>query len=60
MDFCHLQRSLALSMVKKFMNKETTAASKSKTAAKRFYQSKCGEILKKEGSRIGKMAGQQI
>ena len=45
---------------KKFLNKVTSASRRIKTAATKSDQSKCGKILKKEGSKIGKLAGKQL
>ena len=45
---------------KKFINKGISASKRLKTAAAKFNQSKYGKILKKEGSKIDKLAGQQL
>ena len=45
---------------KKFLNKGINASKRIKTAAKKFNQRKYGKILKKEGSKIGKLAGKQL
>ena len=45
---------------KEFVKKRVSAAKRFKTAPKMFNKSKYGKTLKKEGSKIGKMAGKQI
>ena len=45
---------------KKFLNKGISASKRIKTAATKFGQSKYGKVLKKEGSKIGKLAGKQL
>ena len=45
---------------KKFVSKEISASRRIKTAAKKFNESKYGKILKKEGLKVGKLAGKQV
>ena len=45
---------------KKFLNKETSASKRIKNSATKFNESKCGKTLKKEGSKVGKLAGKQL
>ena len=45
---------------KKFVNKGISASKRIKTAATKFNQSKYGQKLKKEGLKVGKLAGKQL
>ena len=45
---------------KKFLNKGTSASKRIKDTASKFNQSKCGKILKNQGSEFGKIAGKKI
>ena len=45
---------------KKLVSKEISASRRIKTAAKKFNESKYGKILKKEGLKVGKLAGKQV
>ena len=45
---------------KKMINKGANVSKRIKTAAKKFNQSKYGKILKKEGPKVGKLAGKQL
>ena len=41
----------------KFLNKGILASKRIKTVAKKFNESKSGKVLKKEGTKVGKLAG---
>ena len=45
---------------KKLANKGILASKTIKIAAKKFNQNKYGQVLKREGSKIGKLAGKQL
>ena len=45
---------------KKFINKGISASKRIKTAAKKFDQIKFGQTSKKEGLKVGKLAGKQL
>ena len=45
---------------KKFLNKGISAFKIIKNSATKLNQSKCGKMLKKEGTKVGKLAGKQL
>ena len=56
MDLCLLLKILDLNMVKKIID----SSKKIKNAASKFNQTKYGKMLKKEGIKVGKLAGKQL
>ena len=52
--------SFAKSFGKKVLNKGISATKRIKTVAKNFNDSKYGKMLKKEGTKVDKLAGKQL
>ena len=58
--FLSFAKKIGTKYGKKFVNKGRAAAKRFKTATKKFNQSKYDQAIKKEGLKVGKMAGKQI
>ena len=55
--FMSFAKKLGSKYDKKFLNKGISASKRIKTVAKKFNESKYGKTLKKEGLKVGKLAG---
>ena len=58
--FLSFAKKFGIKYDEKFVNKGISASKRIKTAAKKFNQSNYSKKMKKEGLKVGKLAGQQV
>ena len=59
-DFMSFAENFGSKYGKNFLNKGISASKRIKTVAKKLNESKYGEMLKKEGTKVGKLTGKQL